>query len=169
MKKLSLFTFFLALCLSWGNAQVFNLTVSGTVTDINGGAAVPNHMVDIVLDSSNFLGFSYYNSVLTDANGYYSDVIVVPFNVSQGTGRTSTRDCTPAGVSTVTFTYTNSSSAVSNLDHQICTTPQGGCSAGYTATWIQGTTLVQFADQSSPGNGTINSWLWSFGDGGTST
>ena len=77
MKKLGVFTFLLAICLYWAQAQVYYITVSGTVTDINGGAPVANHLVDVAIDSSNFFGYSYFTTVTTDALGQYSAVVPV--------------------------------------------------------------------------------------------
>lgn len=165
MKKLSLFTLLLTLCLGWLHAQTYNVTVSGQVTDINGGAPIPNHLVDVSVDSS-FFGFSYSNSVLTDANGNYSDVIAVPGSVTQGTGQVGTRDCTPAGYHSLSFSFSGAAT-IPNLDFQVCTSGGSGCSALFSANHIQGTTIVNFTDLSSS-SGTITGWAWDFGDGGSS-
>jgi PKD repeat protein len=169
MKKLGLFTFLLAICLSWAQAQVYYITVSGTVTDINGGAPVANHLVDVAIDSSNFFGYSYFTTVTTDALGQYSAVVPVVIGLNQGTGYTGTRDCTPGGYSVVNYTFTNNTTTIPNLNHQICTTVQNNCNSAFSATWIQGSTNVQFADQSTASTGNITAWSWNFGDGGTSS
>ncbi len=169
MKKLGVFTFLLAICLSWAQAQVYYITVSGTVTDINGGAPVANHLVDVAIDSSNFIGYSYFTTVTTDALGQYSAVVPVAFGLNQGTGYTGTRDCTPGGYSVVNYTFTNNTTTIPNLNHQICTTVQNNCNSAFSATWIQGSTNVQFADQSTASTGNITAWSWNFGDGGTSS
>lgn len=168
MKKLRLLLLLLPLCFAWVHAQTYNVTVSGTVTDINGGAPVPNYPVDVVVDS-NFFGFNYFNSVLTDANGNYQDVIAVPLGMATGTGFTGTRDCTPVGYFSNNFSFSTNATNIPNLDFQICTTSGGNCQAMFSSNWIQGTTLVQFSDLSSASTGNINSYSWTFGDGGTST
>ena len=52
-------------------AQPFTITVSGTVVDLNGG---PVENVEIIIATDSFpIGGMYFNTVYTDANGYYSD------------------------------------------------------------------------------------------------
>ncbi|MFN8393923.1 MAG: PKD domain-containing protein [Bacteroidia bacterium] len=169
MKRLRFLLLLLPLCFAWAHAQTYSVTVSGTVTDINGGAPIPNYPVDVVVDS-NFFGFNYYNTVLTDANGDYQDVIAVPLGMNAGTGFTGVRDCTPAGYFSNNFTFSSNANNIPNLDFQICTGGGGGnCNAMFSSNWIQGTTLVQFTDMSSTSTGNINSYSWNFGDGGGST
>ena len=163
MKKLSLFTILLALCMGFLQAQTYTLTLGGQVTDLNGGAPIPNYPVDVVIDS-NFFGFSHYNTVTTDANGNYTDVVSVPGNVSGGNGYTGLRDCTPSGYPTNSFTFTSGSGSITNLDFAICTSPSGGCQSGFAFYWTPGTTMVQFNDSSFAANDTVIGWSWNFGD-----
>lgn len=169
MKKFTVFTLLLALCITWIHAQPMTVTVSGTVTDINGGAPIPNYPVDVYFDSTNFLGWGYYGTVMTDANGNYTDAVTLPSGITQGTGWTGVRDCTPAGYFTNNFSYSPGTTTISNLNFQICTTPSGTCTAQFSPTWAQGSTLVSFTDLSSSGSGTISAWYWDFGDGNSST
>lgn len=168
MKRLRFLLLLLPLWLTWAHAQSYNVTVSGTVTDINGGAPIPNYPVDVAVDS-NFFGFNYFNTVTTDANGNYQDIITVPGGVSQGTGHTGVRDCTPVGYFTNSFSFSINATTIPNLDFQICTSSGNNCQAAFSSNWIQGSTLVQFTDLSSTTTGNVNSWLWDFGNGGTST
>jgi PKD repeat protein len=169
MKKLSILTLLLALCCGMMTAQTYNVSVSGQVTDISNGNPIPNYPVDVVLDTNVFFGFGYANTVTTDANGNYSDVIAVPSGVTQGTGWTGLRDCTPAGYPTNSFSYSPNGNVLTNLDFAICTTPTGTCIADFTLQHLMGTTMVDFFDASSAPNDTVTAWSWDFGDGGTST
>lgn len=168
MKKISLFTLFLALCFGIMSAQTYNVSVSGQVTDLANGSPVANHQVDIVLDSSNFLGFSYFGSVMTDVNGNYSDVIAVPGSIGSGTGFAGVRDCTPSGYIVNTFTYSTGSPNLTNVDFAICTTPSGSCQSDFSFQHVTGTTLVNFYDLSTYSS-SIATWAWDFGDGATSS
>jgi PKD repeat protein len=168
MKKFTVLALLLALFSTWVQAQTYNVTVSGRVTEIGTGNAIPNQPVDILLDSSAFFGWGYSNVVLTDANGDYQDVVAVPMSVSQGTGSTGTRDCTPMGYNVNNFAFSSGSTTITGLDFQICTSTSN-CTAGFTYNWTMGTTLVQFTDGSSTTTGSIVSWAWDFGDGNTST
>ncbi|GEM_PF-1480644 len=89
MKKIRL-SFLLALIfIVPANLWAATVTISGTVTNISGGAPIPNHVVSIqdTVQSS----YIYFNNVLTDANGYYN--VSIP-NVPSGTYFiVSTLDC----------------------------------------------------------------------------
>jgi PKD repeat protein len=169
MKKVSFLTLLLALCFGYIQAQSYTLTLSGQVTDINGGAPIPYYPVDVVLDSTNFFGFYYFNNVTTDINGYYRDTVTIPGGVPSGTGRTSVRDCTPGGYLSNSFSYMTSTGAISNLDFAICPNLSIGCQSSFSPQWVLGTTIVNFTDYSSSTAGTINAWAWDFGDGNSSS
>lgn len=166
MKKLGISTILFLLSLLWVQAQTYTVNVSGTVTETGTGLPVANHAVDIWIDST-FIGFSYYNTVTTNAAGQYTDAITVPGTVMQGTGGTGTRDCTPAGYNINSFTFSSNASNIGNLDFQICVNTPGSCSAAFAYTTSGNT--ASFNDLSSGAGVAINSWQWSFGDGTTSS
>lgn len=168
MKKLGFFTFLLALSFTWMFAQTYTVTVSGTVTETGTGLPIPNHLVHVTVDS-NLFGFNYYNSVLTNAAGVYTDAIPVPGNMSQGTGYTGTRDCTPAGYHTNMFSFFPGNNNISGLDFSICTNSGSTCQADFSSYNTPGTTSFSFSDMSSGAGVAITSWAWDFGDGSTST
>ena len=66
--------------LSWANIPI---SVSGQVTDASGNG-VADVTVYIYTDSSFINPVGYYNSVQTDANGFYLDNFEVPDNQTQG-------------------------------------------------------------------------------------
>ncbi len=71
-------------------AQI-TVNVDGYVVDPN-GSGVENVTVYITVDSTNTF-FSYYNTVETDANGYFSDSFSVPENMTQGAVMISIINC----------------------------------------------------------------------------
>ena len=149
------FLFFLLLSILITNTYSATVYISGTITDISGGAPVTHQTVYIKTDFSS--PFHYYKTVYTDLNGFYADTVLnVPvFPVSF---EISTYDCnndvhSQTGLST-------SSPIVA--DFQICVPPPSGCIAGFGYSSISGLNY-QFTDQSQA-NPTIISWEWNFGD-----
>lgn len=114
MKKL-LLSFALLLFAVMAFSQI-TVNVNGFVLDTNGDG-VENVTVYITVDSTN-TNFVYFNDVLTDADGYFSDSFEVPQNMTQGAMYIGIVDCnnsyqgqmaywSPAGSVTVTFLYCN--------------------------------------------------------------
>ncbi len=146
-----------------GMSQTYDVTISGVVTDIDSGEAVEGQMIDIMSDSVNG-DFFYFNSVFTDASGYYEDVIAVPDGTT-GAFTVSTMSC-GAYLSQVAQYSENNTEF--EIDFAVCTEVGGGdCQAMfYYETGDPANNLViQFTDASS---GDPSSWDWDFGDGGTS-
>ncbi|MEA3477866.1 MAG: PKD domain-containing protein [Bacteroidota bacterium] len=165
MKKL--FTALAVLLLIALNIQAQNiyLSVHGTVTDLSTSQAVPNHAVDVAIDSSYMGAFLYFNTVYTNSNGLYADTIVLPPDYTQGIVDLTTLDyCTGTYVTqTATFNPGNYNLIV---DFDICQSG-GGCQAGFYA-YPDSTSpyTIQFVDNST---GFHDQWNWDFGDGQTST
>ncbi|MBR9920521.1 MAG: T9SS type A sorting domain-containing protein [Bacteroidetes bacterium] len=81
MKKLLLLSILMITALySWASIQI---DVSGHVTDASGNG-VANVTVHIASDSTANNPIGYYNTVLTDATGFYSDSFEVPESQTQG-------------------------------------------------------------------------------------
>jgi PKD repeat protein len=132
MKKLSFLTLLLALIFAHVQLRAGNLTVSGQVTDQTSGQPVPFHAVDIVIDTTMFSTFTYYSTVYTDINGNYSDLIVVPSGVLNGTGYAMTMPCVSGNPQWLQFSFGQTPQTVGNLDFAILCNPSGGCSATLT-------------------------------------
>jgi hypothetical protein len=91
MKQLTL-TLLMFFTLAMTSLSATNLSVIGLVIDNNGDPVVGLD-VDIAIDSSGTSGFSYFNTVTTDASGTFIDDIDVPDNLSQGVVTFGYTDC----------------------------------------------------------------------------
>lgn len=146
-------------------AQIQTLTISGTVTNLLSGAPVVNQQVVVQTDSATG-GLPYYNVVTTSPNGAYNDMIsFAPGTTGQGLLMVSTVDCNgsvlmqqfPFGPNNMTFT----------ADFGICgDTIPVGCQSNFYYYPDSLTSSIHFIDASL---GDPVSWLWSFGDGTTSS
>jgi len=155
MTKARLLIFLLLVTFFTGNGYGVTVYLSGTITDIQGSAKVPDHKVYIKTDFAS--PFHYYKTVYTDENGYYADTVqnVPAFPVSF---QISTYDCNNE-VHMITGLSTNSP-IVANF--QICVPPFSGCRADFTYDSIAGLDY-QFTDHSET-NSSLISWNWDFGD-----
>lgn len=142
------------------NAQ--NLMVSGTVTNQLTGAPMPNHEVFIQTDSIAG-GVIYYNTVATDPNGSYEDVI--PLNSpAQGLLYVSTTDCNGSWLTQQLAYGPNNYNLTANFS--ICgDTIPVGCQSDFYYYSDSSSAAIHFVDASV---GDPSSWLWEFGDGATS-
>ena len=89
MKKL-LLSFALLLFAVMAFSQI-TVNVNGFVLDTNGDG-VENVTVYITIDSTD-TNFVYFNDVLTDADGYFSDSVEVPQDMTQGAMFIGIFDC----------------------------------------------------------------------------
>jgi PKD repeat protein len=146
--------------------QVYNLNISGYVTDEDSGEPLVQQMVDISIPGDSLAReFFYFNTVFTDADGFYEDNIEVP-DGETGTVYVETYGCDGSGVSESDDFSENSNEL--EFDFEVCSDPSGGGDCMAMFTYIQGDdplTLV-FTDYSS---GNPDSWSWDFGDGETSS
>jgi PKD repeat protein len=143
-----------------GNGYAVTVYLSGTITDIQSSARVPDHKVYIKSDFSS--PFHYYKTVYTDNIGNYADTVqnVPAFPISF---QISTYDCNNE-VHVITVLSTNSP-IVANF--QICVPPYSGCRADFTYDSIAGLDY-QYTDQSVT-NSSLISWNWDFGDPASGT
>ena len=162
MKKIVIFLAVVFLNIQGLSAQTTDV-VQGTVINTYNSTPVANQAVYIYTDSSQ-TSFPYYATVYTNSNGFYADTIYsIPY---QTIFYASTSDCNGTWV---TDTVVSTSTPMVANFSEYCN-PMG-CQAAFTA--YPDTSLVSFNyyfyDQSNPSTGNINSWSWTFGDGGTST
>jgi PKD repeat protein len=159
---------FLFLCMGmFVMAQNVTTTISGTVVNTTTGLPVNNQAVYISADSSSS-SFNYYNVVYTNPNGYYIDTLSIP-SPSQIIFYISTSDCN--GSMITNYVVSSTLPMTSNFTIS-CGGNPSNCSADFSAYPDTANTLgytYYFYDQSIGGAGSITTWYWDFGDGGTST
>ena len=134
-----------------------SFTITGTVLD-NNNNPVANQTMNIWSDSIS--GFNYFNSVTTNASGFYTDVI--PNGAQSGPNidfHISTTACSTFYSQVAANNQGTTTSAV--VDFNVCGTVV--CTALYSAS-INGLN-VNFTDQST----NATSYSWDFGDGNTSS
>ncbi len=167
MKKILITFWFFVISILFVTAQDI-LNVNGQVTDIITNDGIPNHEVHIIIDSVFSGGSSYYNTVLTDNNGYYNDNIPLG-GVTQGMVEIGTYDC-------VMFYHNyfgnfNPNNMNITADFSICndSIPSGCLAYFYYVRDSIDYLTYHFFDQSFNPTGSATSWYWEFGDGVSST
>ena len=169
IKRYYLLLLFFATCFTWVNAQPYNVTVGGYLWETGTLAPIPNHDVYVYYDSAG--GYFHWAVAQTDVNGAWSDIATsIPPSITSGTFDVWTYDCNSNYVNLGTYTY----SALNNnfmVNDTICAPSASNCNANFNATPVFGSTAFNFTDWSTSGipSASVNSWLWDFGDGGTST
>lgn len=155
MSRLTLIlALFLALQISPGFTQGW-ITINGIVADSAGGTPAVNHPVTIYSDSTQ--GFFYYNTVFTDDQGYYQDVLSV-MSDSIGLIYVQTADCQGMVLRDTIFYHPSINTYTRNFYICLYNVP---CQAFFSIRQIAGTEF-QFQDLST---GDIIQWQWDFGDG----
>ena len=145
-------------------SQTYNLKISGTVTDEVTGEPIIQHALNIFIPGDTMTrDFFYYARVFTGGNGYFEDNIQVPVGEA-GIVFVETNSCDDY-VSMSSDYSENSNDLV--FDFSICSdTMAGECQAWFDYHSEGGPLSIVFTDLSF---GNPDSWLWDFGDGGTST
>jgi PKD repeat protein len=167
MKKLLSLLLMFSLAITFAIAQQPYVTLKGHVVNQETGTPVAGQTMYISVDSSNYPG--YYNQVITDETGYYSDQIPVMPGTMPGIIIVSTSSCNGTMVS-ATATFIPGIPEVI-LDFSICAIPTQGCMASFKPFPSSNDLLMfSFIDNSiaMPGS-TISSWAWDFGDGTASS
>lgn len=144
-------------------SQSYNVVISGFVTNEVTGEGVPQQEMT-VSTSDSLGGFSYFNTVFTDASGYYEDVMTVP-DGETGMLEVSTIACNDMLRESDFFTPDNTQLV---FDFQVCGDSTGsGCEAMFYYYPSQNDPYsFQFVDISE---GEPDSWTWDFGDGASAT
>ena len=143
-------------------SQTYDVTISGLVTDENTGEFIPRQEMIITTDSSSGSGFFYYNIVITDNYGFFTDVMQVPTGV-EGVVYVSTIACNNFVSQSSTFSDPTTELV---FDFEICSESGGDlCQAMFYYYPGEDPLSIQFTDI-SVGDPTL--WAWDFGDGETS-
>ncbi len=152
--------------------QDYNLNISGYVTDEDSGEPLVQQMVNISIPGDSLSrDFYYFNTVFTDADGFFEDNIEVP-DGETGTVYVETFSCDGSFVSESEEFSENSNEL--EFDFELCSDPSGGgddCMAMYF--YCPDSTdfmTINFVDMSMGMMGDEpSSWDWEFGDGTGST
>ncbi|MPL76072.1 hypothetical protein SDC9_21917 [bioreactor metagenome] len=143
------------------------IVLSGHVLNQQTGEPVVNQPVFISVDSMNYPG--YFNEVITDGVGYYSDNLPYIYGGTPGSVTVTTADCNGIMISRSAALLPGMQQLV--LDFNICGNMGTGCTALFR--YMPGSNdmlTVSFFDESYPAPGVIiNNWFWDFGDGNTSS
>jgi len=164
MKKLRILFFLLLACqmriyAAPDTTTLVPVIVSGLIQDTWTGSGVPMHKVYFLTDS--FSTVNVYDSVTTNANGYFFDTLLVPSNTFYLL-QVYTFDCN----NLMHDTLVGSPYYSFNVGFSICDAMPAVCQAGFS--YLPNPTnpySVNFTDNSS---GNINQWFWNFGDNTTS-
>ncbi|HPJ63374.1 PKD domain-containing protein, partial [Lentimicrobium sp.] len=170
MKKIKNLTLLLLLFMTgivYSYGQQPYIVLSGHVLNQQTGEPVVNQPVFISVDSMNYPG--YFNEVITDGAGYYSDNLPYIYGGTPGSVTVTTADCNGIMISRSAALLPGMQQLV--LDFNICGNMGSGCTALFR--YMPGSNdmlTVSFFDESYPAPGVIiNSWFWDFGDGNTSS
>jgi PKD repeat protein len=166
-KRLSLLLLLFACCFAWAQAQVYNVTLQGTIVETGTGNPIVNQDVYIYFDSSS--AFTYFNIVQTNSSGAWIDV-VSGVNVAGGNCQAYTFDCNGNYMQLGFYAYSAVNNSFSSTA-TMCAPSTSNCAAQFSSNHTAGTTTYTFIDFSNSGApaASVNSWFWDFGDGTTST
>jgi len=139
----------------------YTLYISGNVVDDVYFLPVEDQEMDISIDSNNLYG-GYFNTILTDDDGFYHNEVTIPVEMFEGFAEIGTYECNQQYQSQIQEWIYNY--PFITADFVICTdTLIPNCYANFT--YEKDTAnpyVVKFYDNSF---GQINSWFWDFGDG----
>jgi hypothetical protein len=152
-----------------GFSQQNDLIVNGFVSEANAGGIfpVPDQAVEIMIDSTD-TGYFYQNTVFTDDQGFYSDTIPVPPEVTFGLIHLSTFDSCLGYNQEAVVVFVNGSPPVT-YEFLLCDNTVPDCEALFVYFPLDSNMVnplsFQFQDVSI---GSPTGWAWEFGDGNTS-
>ena len=122
--------------------------------------------------TANGLGVSLDGSTSSDSDGTIASYAWTFGDSQTGSGVNPSHTYASAGTYTVGLTVTDNDGATGYIQHDVTVSPANvPPTAAFTfspSNPVAGAT-VAFIDKSWDSDGSIASWLWSFGDGGTST
>lgn len=133
-------------------------------TDVNAIIPVEGQDVDIVLDSVN-TGFFYQNTVVTDENGYFEDIVELPAGYYQGAVHVSTYDpC--LGFNQQQSQFFAPGMTMPDFLFYLCNTPPPGCE-NFFFYFPDSTNNTTFTFEGFMMDPTLvaDEYYWDFGDG----
>jgi PKD repeat protein len=147
-------------------AQNYTLQVSGNVYSVanNFFEPVAGQPVDIIIDSTN-TGWTYFNTVITNENGYYEDIVTPPGNVGFGYIQTRTLDSC-LGFYQYNGQFFAPGATLMGMDFYLCGTVTTCQAMFYYYNSPADPYAYNFVNIST---GNYTGVLWDFGDGITST
>lgn len=146
--------------------QVNKVYLIGQLTNEHNGAPLKGHAVTIVSDTANEPGFMYYNTVITDAEGFYYDTIYT--TLQKGALTVKTSDYLQAEYDTILhyrFKWSENNTLIANFNLTSETTSLIQANFSYTRN-PSGSNNLEYAFSDLTLAGNIQSWNWDFGDGG---
>lgn len=163
MKKLLATLLLLMTAVTFVMAQQSYVTLNGHVINQETGMPVAGQTMYISVDSMNYPG--YYNQVLTNDAGFYTDQVPFIPGTMPGIITVSTADCNGMMASNTAVVIPGMEGVT--LDFTICGNPATGCVASFRAVPASNDMLTfSFFDDSYTNAGsTIDNWFWDFGDG----
>ena len=167
MKKLFSMLLLFTVAVTLATAQQPFVTLNGHVMNQETGAPVAGQTMFISVDSLNYPG--YYNQVITDETGFYTDQIPYMPGTAQGVIFVYTSGCNGMMASGTGSFYPGDQAVT--IDFNICSNPTPGCVASFKLLLSSNDMLTySFIDGSygMPGS-SISNWFWDFGDGTAST
>jgi len=150
-------------------------TVTLTVTDNEGATGVISKVVTTVANASPAAGFTFdvnkltvaFTSTSTDSDGSIASYLWSFGDGDTSTAANPTHSFATAAPYDVKLTVTDNEGATSEIVKTVTTTANAAPTAAFGFTVSDLT--VAFASTSTDSDGTVKSYLWTFGDGATST
>ncbi|KQR53546.1 cell surface protein [Leifsonia sp. Leaf336] len=162
---------------TYASAGTFQVKL--TVTDDKGAQTSVTNPITVVANqppvaaftsSATNLAATFNGTTSSDPDGTVASYAWDFGDGATGTGATASHTYATAGTFTVTLTVTDNAGATNQVQHQVTTTlpPNQPPVASFTAT-PAGLGVAVNGSASSDPDGTVASYAWNFGDGGTAT
>ncbi len=145
------------------NGQPQTISISGTVSGSTGGG-IPSYPVQIMSDST--MGFMYFGTATTNANGNYSHSVTLPVGMTQGLFYVSTQDSCTGQFYVQAVSFSPASMNIAGVNFTMCQNSGSNCAASFTHS-TSGSTVT--FNSNATGGQAPYVYSWSFGDGTSAT